>query len=166
MKKGHLRMPGFPRDLAVDDPWRASLERSRARRARAGRGRARRSASSVAPASALIDTGIHLREARDLAESEPWQLSLGRSRARRRAAQLRFVPASSRAKRISIGALAAITVGPTSTLASGQSTVNPASPNPEPPTTTEHVIVLSSGSEGRQVKLLQQVLGGVHVDGV
>jgi peptidoglycan hydrolase-like protein with peptidoglycan-binding domain len=158
-------MPGLPRDLAVDDPWRASLERSRARRTRAARGRARRSASSVAPASALIDTGVHLRQARDLAEAEIWQLSLGRSRARRRAAQLRFVPPSSRAKRAGIGALAALTVGPASTLASGQSPV-PASPNPEPPTTTEHVIVLSSGTEGRQVKLLQTAIGGIHVDGV
>jgi peptidoglycan hydrolase-like protein with peptidoglycan-binding domain len=165
MKKGRLRMPGFPRDLAVDDPWRASLERSRARRARAGRGRARRSASSVTAASALIDIGVHLREARDLAEAEIWQLSLGRSRARRRAAQLRFVPPSSRAKRAGIGALAALTVGPASTLASGQSSVS-ASPNPEPPTTTEHIIVLSSGTEGRQVKLLQKALGGIHVDGI
>jgi hypothetical protein len=159
-------MPGFPRDLAVDDPWRASLERSRARRERAGRGRSRRSASTVTPASALIDTGIRLRDARDLAESDLWQLSLGRSRARRRAAQLRFVPASSRAKRVSIGALAALSVGPASTLASGQSSVSPSTPNPEPPTTTEHVIVLSSGAEGRHVKLLQQALGGIHVDGV
>jgi peptidoglycan hydrolase-like protein with peptidoglycan-binding domain len=158
-------MPGFPRDLAVDDPWKTSLERSRARRSRAGRGRARRGASSAAPASALIDTGVHLREARDLAESDVWQLSLGRSRARRRAAQLRFVPASSRAKRVSIGALAALSVSPASTLASGQSSANPTS-NPEPPTTTEHVIVLSSGSEGRHVKLLQQALGAIHVDGV
>jgi peptidoglycan hydrolase-like protein with peptidoglycan-binding domain len=159
-------MPGFPRDLAVDDPWRASLERSRARRKRANRGRARRSASSAAPASALIDTGVRLREARDLAEADAWQLSLGRSRARRRAAELRFVPAGSRAKRVSIGALAALSVGPASTLASGQSSVGPATPNPEPPTTTEHVIVLSPGAEGRQVKLLQQALGSVHVDGV
>ena len=159
-------MPGFPRDLAVDDPWKASLERSRARRGRAGRGRARRSASTAAPASALIDTGIRLREARDLAESDLWQLSLGRSRARRRAAELHFVPAGSRAKRASIGALAALSVGPASTLASGQSSVTPASPNPEPPTTTEHIIVLSSGAEGRHVKLLQQALGSLHVDGV
>ena len=159
-------MPGFPRDLAVDDPWMASLERSRARRGRAGHGRARRSASTVAPASALIDTGARVREARDLAESELWQLSLGRSRARRRAAELRFVPAGSRAKRVSIGALAALSVGPASTLASGQSSVNGGSANPEPPTTTEHVIVLSSGAEGRHVKLLQQALGAVHVDGV
>jgi peptidoglycan hydrolase-like protein with peptidoglycan-binding domain len=165
MKKGRLRMPGFPRDLAVDDPWKASLERSRARRARAGRGRVRRSASSIAPASALIDIGVHLREARDLAEAEVWQLSLGRSRARRRAAQLRFVPPSSRAKRAGIGALAAFTVGPASTLASGQSSVS-VPPNTEPPTTTEHIIVLSSGTEGRQVKLLQKALGRIHVDGV
>jgi peptidoglycan hydrolase-like protein with peptidoglycan-binding domain len=159
-------MPGFPRDLAVADPWNASLERSRARRSRAGHSRTRRSASTVTSASALIDAGIDLHAVRDLAEENLWQLSLGRSRARRRAAELRFVPASSRAKRISIGALAALTVGPTSTLASGQSTVEAGSPNPEPPTTTEHSIVISSESEGKQVTLLQQALGNVKVDGV
>jgi peptidoglycan hydrolase-like protein with peptidoglycan-binding domain len=167
MKKGRLRMPGFPRDLAVDDPWRESLERSRARRARAARGRARRSASTAAPASALIDTGVHVREARDLAQFEAWQLSLGRSRARRRASQLRFVPASSRAKRMSLGAIAALSVGPASALLSGgSSAVTAASASPGPPTTTEHVITLKPGSEGRHVKLLQTTLGGVHVDGV
>src|SRR5207302_346830 len=67
---------------------------------------------------------------------------------------------------LSVHALAALSVGPASTLASGQSSGSPASPNPEPPTTTEHIIVLSSGAEGRHVKLLQQALGGVHVDGV
>ena len=44
MEKGRLRMSGFPRDLAVLDPWDASLERSRARRERAGRS-GRRNAS-------------------------------------------------------------------------------------------------------------------------
>jgi peptidoglycan hydrolase-like protein with peptidoglycan-binding domain len=120
----------------------------------------------VAPASALIHTNVHLREARDLAESQPWQLSLGRSRARRRAAQLRFVPASSRAKRVSIGAIAALSVGPASALVSGGSSVVTAAASTEPPTTTEHIIVLSPGSEGRQVKLLQAALGSVHVDGL
>ncbi len=102
---------------------------------------------------------------RDLADEEPWQLSLGRSRARRRAAQLRFVPTGSRAKRMSLGALVALTVGPTASLASGQSAAISAT-SPEPATTTEHVIVLSSGSEGRQVQLLQQALGGIKVDGI
>ncbi|MGO9763621.1 MAG: peptidoglycan-binding protein [Solirubrobacteraceae bacterium] len=110
-----------------------------------------------------------MRQPRDLADEEPWQLSLGRSRARRRAAQLRFVPAGrskigQRAKRVSLGALAALTVGPAASLASGQSTI-PAT-NPEPVTTTEHSIVLSSESEGRQVQLLQKALGGIKVDGV
>jgi peptidoglycan hydrolase-like protein with peptidoglycan-binding domain len=120
------------------------------------------------PASlaALLDARRRMLEPRDLADEDTWQLSLGRSRARRRAAELRFVPASSRAKRASLGALAAFTVGPTASLASGQSTVTPGAPNPEPATTTEHVIVLSSGSEGRQVQLLQQALGGIAVDGV
>jgi peptidoglycan hydrolase-like protein with peptidoglycan-binding domain len=107
------------------------------------------------------------QQMRDLADELPWELSLGRSRARRRAAELRFVPASSRAKRLSIGTLAALTVGPTASIASGgQGTVNSGAPSPEPATTTEHTIVLSFGSEGRQVQLLQAALGGIAVDGV
>jgi peptidoglycan hydrolase-like protein with peptidoglycan-binding domain len=56
---------------------------------------------------------------RDLAVLEPWELSLARSLARRRAAELRFVPTSSRAKRLSIGALAALTTGPITGIATG-----------------------------------------------
>jgi peptidoglycan hydrolase-like protein with peptidoglycan-binding domain len=114
----------------------------------------------------LLDNRGARPEVRDLADEQTWELSLGRSRARRRAAELRFVPAGTRAKRASLGALAAFTVGPTAGLASGQSAAGTASANPEPTTTTEHVIVLSSGSEGRQVRLLQQALGGIKVDGV
>ena len=113
----------------------------------------------------LLDARGALRQPRDLADEEPWQLSLGRSRARRRARELRFVPSGSRAKRVSLGALAALTVGPTASLASGQSAGGPAT-SPGPTTSTEHVIVLSSGNEGRQVKLLQQALGAIKVDGV
>jgi peptidoglycan hydrolase-like protein with peptidoglycan-binding domain len=159
-------MSGSPRDLAVVEPWSASLQRSRARRARARRGRAHQGANAATSLSALIDVRTNAREPRDLADEQAWQLSLGRSRARRRAVELRFVPASSRAKRASLGALAAFTVGPTASLASGQTTVNPSVANPEPATTTEHSIVLISGSEGRQVRLLQQALGNVRVDGV
>jgi peptidoglycan hydrolase-like protein with peptidoglycan-binding domain len=101
--------------------------------------------------------------ARDLADDQAWELSLGRSRARRRAAQLRFSPPSSRAKRASLGALAALTVGPTVGVASGS---EPVAAGGEPTTTTEHSIVIVPGSEGRQVQLLQQALGGVTVDGV
>jgi peptidoglycan hydrolase-like protein with peptidoglycan-binding domain len=158
-------MPGSPRDLAVLDHWSTSLERSRSRRARAERGRLRRGAHSSSSLTALLDARGTLGQPRDLADEAPWQLSLGRSRARRRAAQLHFVPAGSRAKRVSLGALAALTVGPTASLASGVSTGSPVA-NPEPATTTEHVIVLSSGSEGRQVQLLQKALGGVKVDGI
>src|SRR5579875_406351 len=143
-------MPGSPRDLAVLDHWNASLERSLARRARAQRGRSRprRVAQSASALATLLDARASVP--RDLAQEQEWELSLGRSRARRRAAQLRFVPTSSRAKRASLGAIAALTVGPG---AAG------------PATSTEHVIVLSAGSEGRQVRLLQQALG-VKVDGV
>ncbi len=156
-------MSGSPRDLAVDDHWQASLERSRARRNKAAHGRARRSPASPS-SSVLLNARSELRSPRDLADEETWHLSLGRSRARRRAANLQFVPASSRAKRVSLGALAAFTVGPTASLASGQETIN-TTPNPEPATTTEHSIVLSNGAEGRQVQLLQQALG-IQVDGI
>jgi len=139
------------------------MQRSRERRARAGRGRARR-ITSPGSAPSLLSMRGSAPSARDLADEEAWDLSLGRSRARRRAAELRFVPAGSRAKRLSIGTLAALTVGPTATVASGQGSINVGSP--EPATTTEHSIVLSSGSEGRQVQLLQAALGGIRVDGI
>jgi peptidoglycan hydrolase-like protein with peptidoglycan-binding domain len=160
-------MPGSPRDLAVVDHWSASLERSRARRARSDGSRARRGGVHASTSlSALLDSHNTVRHARDLADEEPWQLSLGRSRARRRAVQLHFVPNSSRAKRLSLGTLVALTVGSAASLAGGgQATVN-ASAATGPATTTEHFIVLSSGSEGRQVKLLQQALGAITVDGV
>src|SRR4051794_25463386 len=144
-QKGRPRMSGS-RDLAVDDLWLASLERSRARRTRANHGRAPRNASSGGTLTTLLNARGGLPRGRDLADEEAWHLSLGRSRARRRAAELRFVPAGSRAKRASLGALAAFTVGPTATLASGQGTINSSAPNPEPATTTEHSIVLSSGA--------------------
>jgi peptidoglycan hydrolase-like protein with peptidoglycan-binding domain len=154
-------MSGFPRDLAALDPWEASLERSRARRQRARGGRP---LSTALPLHAMMDARRRLR--RDLSNSEPWELSLGRSRARRRAAQLRFVPAGSRAKRLSLGTLVALTASPASGLASGSSGAAPAgAPPTPPPTTTEHHIYLTNGSEGRQVKLLQQALG-IPADGV
>lgn len=153
-------MSGSPRDLAFDELWNASLQRSLARRARSAGGKAghRSSLPGLLSRHGALD--------RDLADGQAWQLSLGRSRARRRAAELRFVPSSSRAKRISIGTLAAMTVGPTASLASGQAPSTASASNPEPATTTEHTIILLPGSEGRQVQLLQAALGGVRVDGV
>src|SRR5579875_521116 len=159
-------MPGSPRDLAVLDHWNASLERSLARRARAQRGRSRprRVAQSASALATLLDARASVP--RDLAQEQEWELSLGRSRARRRAAQLRFVPTSSRAKRASLGAIAALTVGPGAAVAlSGGAAPASAAGTVGPATSTEHVIVLSAGSEGRQVRLLQQALG-VKVDGV
>ncbi len=160
------------RDLATLEPWEASLARSRARRRRDAAHSARRGGSSklalVSPVSlaALIDA--RREAARDLAESEPWDLSLGRSRARRRAAKLRFVPASSRARRLSLGALVALTAGPAAALldsGGGVATAGAAPAELDPITTTTHQIVLSVGSEGRQVRLLQRALG-IAVDGV
>jgi peptidoglycan hydrolase-like protein with peptidoglycan-binding domain len=159
-------MSGSPRDLAVLDHWSASLERSLERRARAGGRRARRGASTGQAPSVLLNRRDGV-SARDLADEQAWELSLGRSRARRRAAELLFVPAASRAKRVSIGTLAALTVGPTASIASGgQNAASSGAPSPEPATTTEHAIVLTPGSEGRQVQLLQAALGGLRVDGI
>jgi peptidoglycan hydrolase-like protein with peptidoglycan-binding domain len=161
-------MPGSPpRDLAVLDHWSASLERSRARRARSSRRyRTRAIAHGAMTLTSLLDARSVLGAPRDLADEEPWQLSLGRSRARRRAVQLRFVPTSSRAKRMSLGALVALSVGPTTAaLTGGGAATASAAANPEPTTTTEHVVTLSAGSEGRQVRLLQKALG-IKVDGV
>ncbi|HTA12727.1 MAG TPA: peptidoglycan-binding domain-containing protein, partial [Solirubrobacteraceae bacterium] len=105
--------------------------------------------------------------ARDLSDSETWELSLGRSRARRRAAQLRFVPNSTRARRASLGALVAVAAAPAAALleSSGSPSVAFASGGPEPTTSTQHYITLRAGSEGRQVGMLQRALG-LHVDGV
>jgi peptidoglycan hydrolase-like protein with peptidoglycan-binding domain len=154
-------MSGCPRDLEVLELWNASLQRSRARRARAGHARHNVAFAQQGDVTTLL--GRDRVSLRDLADDEVWQLSLGRSRARRRAAELQFVPSSSRAKRVSLGALAALTVGPTASIASGAGT-SEAGPA-EPATTSEHVIVLTEGAEGRQVQLLQRALG-IAVDGI
>ncbi len=103
-----------------------------------------------------------------LADAEPWELSLGRSRARRRAAQLLFVPTKSRVRRISLGTLVALTAGPAASLGdatAGSQGSAPASTPPAPTTTTKHEITLTTGSTGRQVRLLQQALH-IKVDGI
>jgi peptidoglycan hydrolase-like protein with peptidoglycan-binding domain len=89
-----------------------------------------------------------------------------RSRTRRRAAELQFVPTATRARRVSLGTLIAIAAGPAAGLADANGSPHTtAPPAPEPPTTSEHYIQLQSGSAGRQVRILQQALG-VTVDGV
>lgn len=105
---------------------------------------------------------------RDLSDAEPWELSLGRSRARRRARQMLFVPTKSRVRRISLGTLVALTAGPAASLGDANGVGNGASPTSTPPaptTTTKHEIVLTTGSTGRQVRLLQQALH-IKVDGM
>jgi peptidoglycan hydrolase-like protein with peptidoglycan-binding domain len=168
-------MSGYARDLAALDPWEASLQRSRARRQRASTRSARGKRTGthsavltkVSPISlaALIDA--RREAARDLSDRETWEVSLGRSRARRRAAQLRFVPNSTRARRASLGALIAVAAAPAAALleSSGSPSVAFASGGPEPTTSTQHFITLRAGSEGRQVGLLQRALG-LQVDGV
>ncbi len=154
-------MSGSPRDLAAVDPWEASLARSRARRERtAGR-------SSMRLAN-MMDARRRLPSPRNLAEEEPWELSTLRSRTRRRAAELQFVPTATRARRVSLGTLIALAAGPAAGLADANGIAQPSAgspPAPEPPTTTEHHVLLENGSEGRQVRLLQEKLG-IVADGV
>ena len=169
-------MSRFPRDLAAPEAWEVSLNRSRARRRprrlRGATASLSRSLPSVrplpkvgitgrAPSSARPSTtpvrarqAPHIARERDLADSELWELSLGRSRARRRAAELHFVPTGTRAKRISLGTLAALSVGPVSATAENNKSLDYLAP----PTTTEHVITLENGSTGAQVRKLQNVL--------
>ncbi|HTD58836.1 MAG TPA: peptidoglycan-binding protein [Solirubrobacteraceae bacterium] len=155
-------MSGFPRDLAAVDPWEASLARSHARRERADK----RAARSPMRLAGLMDARNRLPSPRNLAESEPWDLSTLRSRTRRRATELQFVPTSTRARRVSLGTLIAIAAGPAAGLTDASGSPNAAAPPaPEPPTTAEHHIQLESGSEGRQVRILQHALG-IEVDGV
>jgi peptidoglycan hydrolase-like protein with peptidoglycan-binding domain len=171
-------MSGFPRDLAVADPWEASLARSRARRERSRSGRSRPSAGAAAGSRAstrlasLLDASKRLPPPRNLIDSEPWDLSALRSRTRRRAADLQFVPSSKRARRVSLGTLVALAAGPTVGLADSGGGSHRASSSPppggwesNPPTTAEHHIRLQAGSEGRQVRILQHKLG-IAVDGV
>ncbi|HXW59028.1 MAG TPA: peptidoglycan-binding protein [Solirubrobacteraceae bacterium] len=159
-------MSGSPRDLALVDPWEVSLQRSLARRARAG-GRMRAGAARTTTLSTLLSAASHER---DLSSAQLWELSLGRSRARRRAAELRFVPGSSRAKRMSLGALAALSVAPIASLAEagsgGGGALASAATVDQPATTAARSVVLESGNEGRSVRQLQRALGGVTVDGV
>lgn len=167
-------MSGSPRDLAVLDPWEASLARSRARRKRAANKRtgdpALRLSNLVDARNRVLADWGSLRSPigpRNLADSEPWDLSLLRSRARRRAGELQFVPTATRARRASLGALVAIAAGPAAGLADANGTTSfTAASTPEPTTTTTHHILLEYGSEGRQVRLLQKALGDIKVDGV
>jgi peptidoglycan hydrolase-like protein with peptidoglycan-binding domain len=178
-------MSRVPRDLAAPEVWEASLNRSRARRRtgplRSATKSLNRSFSAVGRAAAtprllpLTSPGrataapvrapraAMLARTRDLADNELWELSLGRSRARRRAAELHFVPTGSRAKRLSIGTLAALSVGPASSLAQAA----PAGGGrlfADMPTTTEHAITIEPGATGAQVSKLQTALH-VKADG-
>jgi peptidoglycan hydrolase-like protein with peptidoglycan-binding domain len=74
------------------------------------------------------------------------------------------VPSGTRAKRLSLGTLAALTVGPASSL--GEATAaQHAAPPQAPPTTTEHRITLDAGSKGNQVRKLQEALQ-IKADGI
>lgn len=176
-------MSATPRDLATPEPWQDSLQKSLARREHT----ASTSVASTATTGAQPATGREHKRAsqrhsggaaaggprreplvarsRDLADGEAWELSLGRSRARRRASQLHFVPARTRARRLSLGTLVALTAGSAASLSDASTLSQNANPKTSPTTTTKHEIQLRNGSTGRQVRLLQEALG-VKVDGI
>jgi len=154
-------MSTHARDLASPELWEASLRRSLERRNR------RRLSLAGKRATPLQSAGpLPLKAAeRDLADRELWELSLGRSRARRRARKLQFVPAGKRAKRLSLGTIAALAVGPTPSVGAAGASGRSRKPAPaDPPTTSEHVITIQNGSTGAQVRRLQKELG-IKVDG-
>lgn len=177
-------MSGSPRDLAVPDPWEASLARSRARREKTvgnspvrlgkpieARSKVQERNSDISDTRvisderSLIEGRKRLPSSRNLADSEPWHLSTLRSRTRRRASELQFVPTTTRARRVSLGTLIAIAAGPAAGLADANGSSHATAPTtPEPPTTTKHHIQLQSGSKGRQVSMLQHALA-IEVDG-
>jgi peptidoglycan hydrolase-like protein with peptidoglycan-binding domain len=114
-----------------------------------------------------MDARNRLPSPRNLADIEPWERSTLRSRTRRRASEIQFVPTATRARRVSLGTLIAIAAGPAAGLADANGVAAPSTPapTPEPTTTTTHYITLENGDEGRQVRLSQQALG-IHEDGV
>jgi len=160
----------------MDDDARPRLSRNLARRGTQD-GPARAPKSTPRQLTSLIDARNRLPSVRDLADSETWELSLQRSRTRRRAEEMRFVPTATRARRVSLGTLIAIAAGPAAGLADANGTPHAAgSSTPEPPITSEHKIVSggsrAGGAQDRSapkrpanpVVALQETLG-VQVDG-
>ena len=153
-------MPGFVRDLAVVDPWDASLERSRARRARAGRARKRSSAKPRLDDRPSRDRPVRPRRA---AQRRPCRRA---PRSRRQRTVGALARALARAPPCRGAALRAHRLARQTDLArrarradrrarrraspSGGTAV--AATSSEPATTTEHTITLSSESQGRQVE--------------
>ncbi len=159
-------MPGYPRDLAVVDHWSASLERSLARRGRTDR----RAIAPWRPPERVAVRRCWTPVERCACRATSPTRSPGscRSGARARAGARRScascpaarAPNASRSARSRRSRSARRRASPAARRRA------PPATSPGPTTTTEHVIVLSSGSEGRQVQLLQQALGAIKVDGV
>jgi peptidoglycan hydrolase-like protein with peptidoglycan-binding domain len=144
-------MPRAPRDLADLEPWSESLTRSRKRRARQEWGRRR--------VDVLGTSAVDLERmsgARDIFDETAWHLSLGRSRARRRAAHLRFAPTSTRTRRLSIGALAALSVSPAASIASTGLRTSSSAVAHETPGSPAEAAEESARSTGGQVAMGQE----------
>ena len=127
------------RDLALDDLWADSLERSLARR-----GARPRTSSALA----------RLRP-RDLADAEFSLDSLMVAQRRREAAAAQTKLPAPAKRGLSLTALLAVTAGPAVGVTAGFTGTAAAAPR----------VALEKGDRGRQVKQLQRALG-VHADGI
>ncbi len=139
-------MSGFPRDLAVVDHWaiRSSARMHAVPGPVGGRRRARAHGQRFAGRAARCPLGA--RRARDLADEQTWELSLGRSRARRRACR-----AALRSCRLARQTRLARRAGGADGRPDGEHRQRPGRGQRDrstgPATTTEHVIVLSSAAK-------------------
>lgn len=124
------------RDLALDDLWADSLERSLARR-----GARPRTSSALA----------RLRP-RDLSDAEHFLDSLSVAQRRREAAAAQTKLPAPAARGLSLTALLAVTAGPAVGVTAAF-------------TGTASAAVVEKGDEGHEVKRLQRALG-VHADGI
>jgi peptidoglycan hydrolase-like protein with peptidoglycan-binding domain len=144
-------MSGSPRDLAVPAIWQASLERSQERRRSSAKRHPQPAGARLAAGrlASLLAAEHRLPSLRDLSEREPWELSTLRSRTRRRAAQLQFVPSGARARRVSLGTLVAMAAGPAAGLAdTSGGTASPGGTPASAPTTESHRVVAHAAAGG------------------
>ena len=148
------------RDLADDELWRRSLDRSRERRACAAAGTpAPRSLISAAIPDLDAPAEYRLVAAssdRDLSDEEIWDLSLACARAKRAAAEKGLLQQARAAS-------APLVVAAVAALAPTQGGAHPRAPS----TRAAHTdaVLLKVGSRGPAVKALQRALG-IPADGI
>jgi hypothetical protein len=148
------------RDLAADELWRRSLQRSRERRALAAAGGPGRR-SLVSAAIAELDAPAEYRGsvasiARDLADEELWDFSLACARAKRAAAEKGLLQQARVAS-------APLVVAAVAGLAAAQSSAHPRPGGAQASQAEKRL--LKFGSRGSDVKAVQRALG-IQADGI